>query len=336
MPARRRRRWVLLAIASFAACAWTSPAFGATVSINASAASTVLEGNIGTTPASFVVSLGGTEVVGAFYTVDFATANILGGAIGGVDYTIVNGSSPPCDPAWCVTFGPGDYLDKQVTVNVIGDNVDENDETFNVVLGNPANPGGADPLGLAVTGSPATATITDDDTAVASITNLTPSFAEGTTPPPTTTASFTVTLSNPSDRVVTVRFHTASGGATPATAGTDYTAVANLPATTVTFPIGDQSQPFTINITADNIDENNETFLANISDPTGGATINLAADQATATITDDDTELTLSGPALAITEGTGPGVTLATFTSPPPTLPPPRSMSHTPPMHLEG
>ena len=120
VPARRRR-WVLLAIASFAACAWTSPAFGATVSINASAASTVLEGDTGTTPASFVVSLGGTEVVGEVYTVDFATANIPGEAIGGVDYTIVNGSSPPCDPAWCVTFGPVDYGDKQVTVNVIGD-----------------------------------------------------------------------------------------------------------------------------------------------------------------------------------------------------------------------
>ncbi len=307
VPAHRRR-WVLLAIASFAACAWTSPAFGATVSINASAASTVLEGDTGTTPASFVVSLGGTEVVGEVYTVDFATANIPGEAIGGVDYTIVNGSSPPCGPAWCVTFGPLDYGDKQVTVDVIGDNVDENNETF---LANITNPTGGATINLAA--DQATATITDDDTAVASITNLTPSFAEGTAPPPTTAASFTVTLSNPSDRAVTVRFHTASGGATPATAGTDYTAV-NLPGTIVTFPAGDQSQPFTINITADNIDENNETFLANITDPTGGATINLAADQATATITDDDTKLTLSGPAPAITEGTGPGVTLATFT----------------------
>jgi large repetitive protein len=101
---------------------------------------TVAEGDSGTTPASFVVTLSAAS--GRTVTVDYATAN---GTATGADYTATSGE---------LTFSPGQTT-KSVVVSVKGDTVDEANETFTLVLSSPANATHAD-------GS-ATGTITDDD-----------------------------------------------------------------------------------------------------------------------------------------------------------------------------
>jgi hypothetical protein len=76
-------------------------------------------------------------------TVRYATSN--GTATGGVDYTIRSGT---------VTFSPGQTA-QTVTVPVVGDNVDENDETLFLTL--------SAPTGAILADSQAVGTIIDDD-----------------------------------------------------------------------------------------------------------------------------------------------------------------------------
>jgi len=102
---------------------------------------TVAEGDAGTTPATFTVSLDRPSP--APVTVDFATAD--GTAVTPQDYAPAAGT---------VTFAPGETT-KPVTVPVVGDVVDELDETFTVAL---SAAGGA-----AITDAVGVGTIVDDD-----------------------------------------------------------------------------------------------------------------------------------------------------------------------------
>ena len=90
-------------------------------------------------------------------------------------------TTPP--RAASLTFAPGETT-KTVTVAVIGDTIDEPNETFTLTLSNLTNVGDRRP-------GPGVATITDDDTATMSINDVT--VTEGNSG--TTTATFTVTLS---------------------------------------------------------------------------------------------------------------------------------------------
>ncbi|ROP42067.1 Calx-beta domain-containing protein [Saccharothrix texasensis] len=101
----------------------------------------VTEGDAGTTPATFTVSLDRPSP--SPVTVDFATAD--GTAVAPGDYSATAGT---------VTFAPGETA-KPVTVPVVGDTVDELDETFTVTL---AAAGGA-----AITDAVGVGTIRDDD-----------------------------------------------------------------------------------------------------------------------------------------------------------------------------
>jgi hypothetical protein len=114
-------------------------------------------------------------------------------------------------------------------------------------------------------------------------------------------AAFAVTLSHAYTHTVTVNFATApdTGGANPATAGSDYTATSG----TLTFNPGEMVQTISVPVLADgDASETNETFLVNISGATGGASI--ADAQAVGTITPNGTpgtvmisELRTSGPS---------------------------------------
>src|SRR5688572_5323158 len=77
---------------------------------------TVVEGNSGTTQATFVVALSGPASQSV--SCSFATAN--GTATAGSDYTATSGG---------LTFAPGE-VEKPVVVLVNGDIVDEAQETF--------------------------------------------------------------------------------------------------------------------------------------------------------------------------------------------------------------
>lgn len=217
---------------------------------------TVTEGNSGTTLATFTITL--SESNG---TTDVTYSTFNGTATAGVDYTATSGT---------VRFTQG-QTSKTVTVPVIGDALDEADETFTFALTFIDN-------GTFQGGDPnATGTILDDDaTPTLSISDTT--VTEGNTD--TVTTTLTVTLSAPSGRTVAVDFATADGTAT-FSPGADYHSQSGR----LIFNPGETSKTITLTVVSDTTDEPNEIFVVNLSNPVN-ATITDA--QGTVTITDDD------------------------------------------------
>ncbi|MCE9563258.1 MAG: hypothetical protein K8U57_14535 [Planctomycetes bacterium] len=213
------------------------------------------EGNSGLTTFSFPVTLSAAS--GATTTVDYATAD--GTATDGSDYTGVTGT---------VTFAPGE-TSKTITVNVIGDIVDESDETFTVNLSKASN--------ATIASGTGTGTIVNDDgSRVFSINDV--SAPEGTDT--STTFTFTVSLSQPSADTTTVSYATEDD---TATAPDDYAATNG----TLTFAPGETSQTVSVTVVGDSDFEDDETFSLVLSDPVG-ATISTTAGTGSGTILNDD------------------------------------------------
>ena len=233
---------------------------------------TVTEGNSGTKTAVFTVTLSAasTQTV----TVNYATAN--GTATAGSDYVAQTGN---------LTFTAG-QTSKTISVTVNGDTTVEPNETFVVNLTAPSGATLADAQGQG--------TITNDDTVVTlptlSINDVT--VTEGNSG--TTTATFTVTLSAASASTVTVSFATANG---TATAGSDYVAQTG----TLSFTAGQTTKTISITVNGDTTVEPNETFVVNLSSPSGAT---LADAQGQGTITNDDA--TPPPPAASLCPGSTP------------------------------
>jgi hypothetical protein len=239
---------------------------------------TVVEGNAGTTTATFTVSL--SSVSSNPVTFDWATA--AGSATAGTDYVAAGGTRTIAAGATIATI--------DVTVN--GDVVDEANETYGITLSNPGNATIADGSGLG--------TITDDDAApTLSVNDV--SIVEGNAG--SSTATFTVSLSVASGQAVTFGWATAAGSAT---AGSDYVAAGG----TRTIAAGATSATIGITVNGDVLDELDETYGVSLSNP-GNATI--ADGSGLGTITDDDAAPTLSVNDVSVTEGNA-GATTATFT----------------------
>ncbi|MGI9124765.1 MAG: Calx-beta domain-containing protein, partial [Mycobacterium sp.] len=213
---------------------------------------TVSEGNAGTKPAGFTVSLSKASAVPV--TVKYATAN--GAAMAGSDYTAASGT---------VSFAAGE-TSKTVNVSVLGDATVESDETFTVGLSAPTNAA----LGTAT----ATGRITNDDGPAISIGNA--RVTEGNSG--SKSAVFTVSLSKASATPVSVKYATANG---TATAGSDYTAASG----TVSFAAGVTSQTVNVTVLGDTAPESDETFTVNLSAPTNGY---LGTATGTGTIVNDE------------------------------------------------
>ncbi len=212
---------------------------------------TVAEGPAASAVFTATLSAGSLQTVSATYTTAGGTATT------GVDFTAGTGT---------VTFLPG-VTSQTVSVAVLNDALDEDDEAFTITLSAPVN----GTIGTAG----GTGTITDDDAPPAvSIAGV--SVIEGDAG--TTAATFPVSLSAPSGRTVTVSVATANG---TATAGADYAAASG----TVTFTPGVVLQNATVNVSGDIVVEPAETFTVTASAPTN-ATLGTAV--ATGTITDDD------------------------------------------------
>jgi hypothetical protein len=192
------------------------------------------EGNSGTTPMVFTVSLSTPHI--APVTVSFATSD--GTATAPTDYQSATGQ---------VTFAVGETT-KTITVNIVGDTVLEPAETFFVTL---SNPSGAE---IAEGGGQATGTILDDEVRGISINDRL--IAEGGF------GVFTVALSDPAASTITVNFTTADG---TATANLDYVPAAG----TVTFNAGEQTKTITVQTLPDDVEEDDETFLVRLSGATG-------------------------------------------------------------------
>ena len=188
---------------------------------------------------------------------------------------------------------PIGVVSQTITVGIAQDNVFETDETFFVNLGNAVNATIGDALGQG--------TIVNDDsqpTIAIAATAFRIEGAAGTS----NSAPFEVRLSNPSHQTITVAFATADGSAT---AGIDYTGTSG----TITFNPGETSKVVSVEVTGDNTDETNETFVVNLSNASN-ATISAA--QGVGTIQDDDGP-TLSINSVSVSEGQS-GFTNAVFT----------------------
>ncbi|MBD1906589.1 DUF4347 domain-containing protein [Funiculus sociatus GB2-A5] len=242
----------------------------------------VIEGNSGTTNASYTISLfnASSETV----TVNYATSNTTATTVDG-DYTSVT-STP-------ITFNPGE-ITKTIMVAVNGDNKFEPNETFNVNLTGATNATIAKGTGVA--------TITNDDNQpTISINDV--SVTEGNND--TTNASFTISLSDASSETVTVNYATSDGTAT--TVDGDYTGVTSTP---ITFNPGETTKTITVAIKGDNKFETNETFNVNLS---GATNATIADNTGVGTITNDDNQPQISIDDVSITEGND-GTVNAIFT----------------------
>lgn len=246
----------------------------------------VAEGNVGVTNAVFTVTLSAATHAAVAH-VDFATAD--GSAtVTGNDYAAAGGT---------LAFGPGE-TSHTIAVSVIGDNVFEPDEDFVVGLSNATHSTVADAQGVG--------RILNDDS-VPTITIGDASVAEGNAG--TTAAVFTVSLSNPSSRAITVNFATADGSAT---AGSDYTAGAG----SLTFAPLDTCKTITVPVIGDVVFEPDEAFTVSLSDAVNAV---VADAQGTGTIRNDDGVPSISINDVSVRErnhGTTPAVFSVTLSNP--------------------
>jgi hypothetical protein len=200
---------------------------------------TIAEGNTGTRMANFTVTMDGASRQAV--TVAYATAN--GTATAGSDYQSASGT----------LIIPAGQTAGTVTVQVIGDRVAEQNETFVVNLSGASNATIAVGQGVC--------TIVDDEPRI-SISDV--ARAEGRRGQ-TTLFTFTVTLSATYDQSVTVSYRTVNG--TAKTSDSDYVAKTG----TLTFAPGETTKAITIVVNGDNKKEADETFYLELFGLSGNA-----------------------------------------------------------------
>lgn len=228
----------------------------------------VAEGNSGTSPLSFTVSLSAASA--STVTVNYATVG--GTATSGTDFVSQSGT---------LSFAPGE-TSKTILIDVVGDTTFEINETFSVVLS-----GASTNATIQVASAPGT--ITNDDAQPApptlSISSVSALENAGT-------FVFTVTLSAASTSIVSVRFATANGTATAGKNG-DYTATSG----TLSFSPGQTSKTVSVAIRNDSTVETDETFFVNLSRASGAA---IAVSSGVGTIRNDDGLTAAAFAALAV------------------------------------
>ncbi|MYI80420.1 MAG: hypothetical protein F4060_10835, partial [Holophagales bacterium] len=222
----------------------------------------VEEGDDGDTPA-LVLTVTLSEASGREVTVAWGPAEDPGTATAGTDYETFE--------AGTLLFEPGE-TSKSVEVTVLGDVLDEADETVIVEL--------SDASGARIGEGSGTGTGTimdDDETPMLSIAAASVEEGDdGDTP-----LVFTVTLSEASGREVTV--HYSESGAGTATVGEDYKP---LDAGVLTFQPGDAlSQTIEVTVLGDYQDEPDETVIVQLADAAGAVIENRSA---AGVIVDDD------------------------------------------------
>lgn len=222
--------------------------------ITIAGADSITEGDTGTQPYTFTVSL--NEPSSTEIKVDYAVR----------DLTTTSGSDYVTIPAGTLTFTPG-VTSQSITVLVNGDRLSEDNEQFQIELSNPVSAILPDAQKVKV------GTIVDNDPAPNITIETTPKQSEGTTP-----YNFVVKLSEAAGRPVTVKYNTIAG---TATAGEDFTAASD----TLTFAPGEISKTVPIAIIDDTKREQNEAFSVKLSDATSAT---ITTDSATSTIVDND------------------------------------------------
>lgn len=204
-------------------------------------------------------------------TVNYSTANGTGKAPD--DYIAANGT---------ITI-PAGQTTAILSVVISGDALDEDNENFYVLLSSATNSNIARGRGVG--------TIIDDDASpFISVDDL--SISEGNSGQ--RAATFRLSMSAPSGRLVKVSYATSDGSAK---ANTDYTAVAPTP---ITFAVGQTVAFARVLINGDLLNETDETFKVTLS---GALNANIAVNQAVGTIVNDDRTPALTIDDVSIMEG---------------------------------
>ena len=214
---------------------------------------TVTEGNAGTVTTTFTI----TQNARGKSSVRYSTAD--GTATSPNDYLSRTGK---------LKFAGGHRTNK-VAITVVGDTLDESNETFFLRL--------SAPVGATIGDGEGKGTITDNDAppSVSSVATVTvPEGNSGDTP----FASVDVTLSAPSGRLVSVDYLTIDG---VASAGNDYDLTAGI----LEFPVGETVGTVTVRILGDDATEGDETFDVDLANPVNAT---LGAHPTTVTIQDND------------------------------------------------
>jgi hypothetical protein len=245
---------------------------------------TVTEPDVGTINADFTISLSAPSA--QTVRVNYSLTGVS--ATSGADFTPVLGR---------LTFAPGETI-KIVSVPIPGDLLDEFDETFKLNLVGSA--------GAAVSDDEAIGTITDNDpTPSLRINDIT--VVEGGI---SYQWNFTVSLSAPSGRSVSVHYATANGTAIAGSSpGGDYNAASG----TLTIAPGQASATVGVLVFGDDTYEPAENFFLNLTNPTN-ATIDDSQGQAT--IPNDDPLPTLTVDDAFASEGGLPATFIVRLSNP--------------------
>ncbi|MCB1609338.1 MAG: hypothetical protein KDI71_20430, partial [Xanthomonadales bacterium] len=242
----------------------------------------------GTTTLDFVVTLSAAPMPQTTISVDYATAN--GSALSPDDYAATSGT---------LNFTPTGPLSQTVSVPVVRDVIDENDESLTLNLSNVVGANILDGIG--------DGTIIDDD--------LPPlpqvgdqSLIEGDNG--TQTMVFTITLANPSSFIVNLAVWTLDGSASsPA----DYQGIPASDPLILSYAPGQLAQTVNIAINGDVLVEGNEAFSLVVDYPGDDGPAGAPLASATGSIIDDDTAV-LSIDDVTALEGSGGGLTPFVFT----------------------
>ena len=235
----------------------TTPATG-TINDNDAASVTIADQSVLEGDGTVDVNVTLNNAVSGGFTVPFTITDGSAEA-SGTDYTVADGT---------LTFAGSAAEVQSITIAITTDILVEGDETLTISLGTPTN-------GVAVIGSPATLTITDDDTATLAIDDASVNENLGT-------VSIQVSLTGAVQGAFDVDFASSDGTATVAEG--DY----NANSGSLTFSgVANQRQSISFTILNDGVIEPDEDFsvqLSNITNPLVTFTDNLG----TVTILNDD------------------------------------------------
>ena len=181
-------------------------------------------------------------------------------------------------------YVPSLHTEVSFEVELVDDDIAETDEQLYLRIDWVTGRWGA-------SGAFAAGTIFDDDQASLSVGDV--SGAEGGF------LNFVVSLDRPSDRTVTVHYDTEDASPRSALAGVDYRARSG----TAVIAAGELAATVAVFAPQDRLDEDDETFLLQLSDPTGGASLADAGAVAVGTIVDDDELPALSVSDASVGEG---------------------------------
>ncbi|HMV63452.1 MAG TPA: Calx-beta domain-containing protein [Zoogloea sp.] len=220
-----------------------------------------VEGNVGSSTASFTLTrrINTSNTASINWAVSGGTAttsDFIGGVL----------------PSGTVSFAAGETT-KTITVNTVADTLYETDESFNVVLSGGVGTG----IGI---GSATTVILNDDP--VLNIAAINPAQVEGSGGGSTPFA-FAVSRGGNLTGTMAVRWAVAS----PNASGADFVAGV-LPSGTITFADGEALKIINVDVLADDLPENDKSFLVGIAGPFG---VSVGKSSATVTLVDDDNYL---------------------------------------------